>query len=215
MADTITLLHGLLFTKPTTADVWSCDGAGVECVRTIPVVLPSDISGAMVVFNAMDATAGGTRFHVRVNVTKLTKMTSGASPEKTENTQALEWTVLTPAAALATAAIEIGAAIETTLHIDIAISSATAIVTGPEIRVWVRKKASLNEWTELTRITFGSGLTAFKADVKTETAAGQTILAVTDPVTNAKLDHLGKMIFLEDTVTIGQCEIGFVVASSD
>lgn len=213
MADTITLLDGLLFTKPDTADVWTCDGSGIECLRTIPVTLPPDISGARVIFNSADTTAA-TRFHVRVKVTKLTELTSGAAPDKTENTQALEWTTLTPPEVLETGAIDVSAAIEATLHIDIALTDVTAVVAGVEIRVCIRKEAALDEWTELTRFTFGAGLTAYQSNVKTETAAGQTVLAVTDPTAVGHLDHVGKNIFLEDTATIAQCEIAFLVSTT-
>jgi hypothetical protein len=53
MADTITVLDGIQFTKPDTADVWTYDSA-VESVSSIPVILPADISAARVIFNAAE-----------------------------------------------------------------------------------------------------------------------------------------------------------------
>jgi hypothetical protein len=211
MADTITVLDGILFAKPDTADVWTCDGANVSCVQTIPVLIPSNVSGARVIFNSAEATSA-TRFHVRVNVTKLTVLTSGSAPTKTENTLALEWTILTPPAVLETGAIDLSAAIEAMLHIDCVLTDVTACTAGPEIIVQVRKKASLDEWTDLTRFGGITG-TAFQSDFVGTNNANATTLGVTNPATG-NLDHVGKRIFLEDTATIAQCEIAFLVSQT-
>lgn len=208
MADTITVLDGIQFAKPDTADVWTLDGAGTECVKTYAVSLPPDISGARVIFNSADTTAA-TRFHVRV---KLTKLSAIGTLAKTENTQAMEWSLVTPPEVLETGAIDVSGGYENTLHIDIALTDVTACTAGVEIIVQVRKEAGLDEWTDLVRFIGPIG-TAFKADFAAEEAAGQTILSVTDPATG-NLDHVGKFIFLEDTATIAQCEIAFLVSQS-
>jgi len=209
MADTITVLDGIQFTKPDTALVWTCDGAGSvnSAVRTWAVSLPADISGARVIFNATELTAA-TRYHVRVKLTSLTAVT----PTKTENTQALEWTAIAPAAVVETGAIDVSGGLSNTLHIDVAISDVTAIAAAMEIIVQVRKEAALDEWTDLTRFAAQIG-TAFSSAFAAEEAAGQTELSVTNPATG-KLDHLGKFIFLEDTAIIAQCEIAYLVAQS-
>lgn len=96
MADTITLLDGLLFTKPTTADVYTMDGdAPASAVKQILYDIPDciNISEARVIFNGAWDPDGG-RYHVRVLATKCTAV--AGTPTKTQNTTALEWTTVTP-----------------------------------------------------------------------------------------------------------------------
>jgi hypothetical protein len=209
MADTITILDGLQFAKPATADVWTLDTASVSVVGTYAISLPPDISGARVIFNSAEATAA-MRCHCRV---KKTALTSISPLTKTENTQALEWTTVTTPAILETGVIDVSTGYENTLHIDVALSATTAITAGMEIIVQVRKETALDEWTDLVRFTGPIG-TGVKSDfVGTANDIGDTVLDVTDPATGC-LDHLGKFIFLEDTATIAQCEIAFLVAQS-
>lgn len=209
MADTITVLDGIQFTKPDTADVWTLDGDGeaYEAVKSYAIALPPSASGARVIFNGAFDPDGG-RCHVRVKCTKLTGIGTLA---KTENTQALEWSAVTPPAVLETGAIDVSAAYEATLHIDVALSSTTAS-TGLEIIVQIRSEASLDEWTTLTRLIGPAG-TGVKSDFAAQESAGETVLSVTNPATG-KLDHVGKFIFLEDTATIAQCEIAYLVSQS-
>jgi hypothetical protein len=209
MADTITVLDGIQFQKETTSDVWTLDGEGqqYEAVKSYTVVLPSSASGARVIFNGNYDPDGG-RCHVR---TKVTKMTDAKKPTKTENTQALEWSTVTPPAMLETGAIDVSDAVSATLHIDVALSSTTAS-TGLEVIVQVRSEASLDEWSILTRFIGPVG-TGQKSDFAAQEAAGQTTLDVTNPATG-DLDHVGKFIFLEDTATIAQCEIAWLVSQS-
>ncbi len=208
MADTITLLDGLLFTKPTTADVYTIDGDGLEAVKSYPVMIPNDVSGARVIFNGAYDPDGG-RYHVRVRVTALTAI-SGIT--KSQNTQPLEWTTVTPPAVQLSDDIDLANVFASTIHIDVAMSSTTANTTGIEIIVQIRKEVTVDEWTNLVRFIGPTG-TAVKSDVATQTAAGETVLAVTNPATG-KLDHVGKFIFLEDTATIAQCETAFLVSQS-
>jgi len=208
MADTITVLDGIQFQKETTSDVYTLDGEGqnYEAVKTYPVALPVDVSGARVVFNGNYDPDGG-RCHVRVKVTKMTD----TDPTKTEATQALEWTTVTPPETKETGAIDVSDSLSATLHIDVALSSVTAS-TGLEVIVQVRSEAALDEWTTLTRFIGPVG-TGQKSDFAAQEVVGQTVLSVTDPATG-DLDHVGKFIFLEDTATIAQCEIAWLVSQS-
>ena len=212
MSDTITLLDGLLFTKPTTADVYTFDGdAPNSAVKQFLYGIPDclDLSGARVIFNGAWDPDGG-RYHVRVLATKCTGTTT---PTKTQNTTALEWTAVTPPAVVKSAEIDLTGVFACSLHISVCQSSTTANTTGLEVIVQVRKKATVDEWTTLPSMVVLAQAAATKSDVGTETAAGQTVLAVTNPATG-NLNHLGKLIFLEDTVTIGQCEVAFLTAQS-
>lgn len=209
MADTITVLDGIQHAKDANDDVWTLDGDGetYEAVKSYTINLPSSVSGARVIFNGNYDPDGG-RCHVRV---KVTKMTNAGTPTKTENTQSLEWTIVTPPAMQETGAIDVSDCQAACLHIDVALSSTTAS-TGIEIIVQVRSEASLDEWTTLTRWVGPIG-TGQKADFGDSEAAGQTVLTVTDPAT-ADLDHVGKFIFLEDTGTVANCEIAWLVSQT-
>jgi len=213
MSDTITLLKGLLFTKPTTADVYTQDlDAPTSAVKQILYDIPDcvNLSGAMVIFNGAWDPDGG-RYHVRVRETKCTGV--AGTPTKSQNTQSLEWTTVTPPAVQASAEIDLTGVYSCALHIEICQSSVTANTTGLEVIVAVRKKATVDCWTYLPSMLVLAQAAATKSDVKTETLAGQTVLAVTDPATG-NLNHLGKQIFLEDTVTIAQCEVAFLVSQT-
>ena len=210
MADTITVLDGLQFQKETTSDVYTIDTATGEAVKTYLVSIPASAFGARVIFNGAYDPDGG-RYHVRVKATKTTTLAIDTIT-KTENTQVLEWTTVTPPAVLETGAIDCTGAFAVDLHIDVAMSSVTANTTGIEIIVQYRKEAALDEWTDLVRRIGPTG-TALKADFGAQEAVGQTLLTVTDPAT-AGLDNIGKFIFLEDTATIAQCEIAFLVSQT-
>ena len=209
MADTITVLDGIQHQKETTSDVYTLNGEGAvyEAVKTYAVTISAPSSGARVIFNGNYDSDGG-RCHVRVKVTKITDV---STPTKTENTQALEWSAVTPPAMLETGAIDVSDCQEAILHIDIALSSTNAS-TGLEAVVQVRSEASLDEWTTISRFVGPIG-TASKSDFAAQEAVGQTVLSVTDPATG-NLDHVGKFIFLEDTAAIAQCEIAWLVSQS-
>jgi len=213
MADTITILDGLQFEQTAAnSDVWTMDGDGenYEAVKTYTVVLPASASGARVIFNG-EYDADGARHHVRCKVTMLTAV---GTVTKTENTQALEWTVVDPDGTprmVETGAIDVSAAIQATLHIDVAATEAEA-TTGLEVIVQVRSEASLDEWTTLTRFVGPVG-TPVKSDFAGTEAVGQTELSVTNPATG-HLNHVGKFIFIEHTATIANCEIAWLVSQS-
>jgi hypothetical protein len=208
MADTITVLDGIQFAKPNTADVYTIDGDGLEAVKSYAISIPPSASGARVIFNGAYDPDGG-RYHCRVRYTAVTAI---GTLTKTQNTQPLEWTTCTPPAILETGSIDVSGAYSGTLHIDVAMSSTTANTTGIEIIVQIQKEAALDEWTDLTRFIGPTG-TAVKSDFVGTNNAAATTLGVTNPVTGT-LDHLGKFIFFEDTVTIAQCEIAFLVSQT-
>jgi len=210
MADTITVLDGIQFQKETTSDVYTQDSARGEAVKTYPIHIPLSAKAARVIFNGAYDPDGG-RYHARVKATLTTSITT---PTKTANTQVMEWTAITPPAVVDSGSLDCSASWGTTLHIDLAQSSTTANTTGIEIIVQIRKEDALDEWTDLPGGRFiGITGTAKKSDFFAQEAAGQTELTVTDPATGG-LDNIGKFIFLEDTATIAQCEIAFLVSQT-
>lgn len=211
--DEIDILDGLQFEQTAAASVaFTIDGDGeaYEAVKSYTVVLPPSTSGARVIFNG-NYDPDGADHYVRCKVTKLTAIGTLA---KTENTQALEWTLVSPDSATATdrmvetGAIDVSDAYEATLHIDIAIGEAEA-TTGLECIVQVRSEASLDEWTTLTRFIGPTGTATSTAFSGTE-AVGQTTLSVTNP-TAANFNHVGKFIFIKNT-TPASCEIAWLMA---
>ncbi len=209
MADTITVLDGIQHQKETTSDVYTQDHATDEAVKTFDIFIPLSYKAARVVFNGAFDPNGG-RFHARVKATLTTSITT---PTKTANTQVMEWTTITPPAVLDSGALDCSASWSTNLHIDIAQSSVTANTTGIEIIVQGRKEDALDEWTDIARFNALSLGAATKSDFAAQEAVGQTELSVTDPATGG-LDNIGKFIFLEDTASIAQCEIAFLVSQS-
>lgn len=138
--------------------------------------------------------------------------TSEAALSKTENTQALEWTEVAAQGIQETGTISVSDSYDTVLHIDCALSNTTAH-TGTEIIVQVASEAGVDDaWSDLARFISCVG-TAIKVDLGGDEAAGQTILTVTDPVTN-NLDYQGKFVFLEHTGTIASSQIVYQIANS-
>lgn len=214
MADTITVLDGIQFQKETTSDIYTQDHATNEAVITRDFHIPLSAKAARVIFNGAFDPNGG-RFHARVKATLTTGMTT-TGVTKTANTQVMEWTTITPPAVLDSGALDCSGSRATDLHVDIAQSSVTANTTGIEIIVQIRKEDSLDEWTDLPggRINvLAYAAVAVKSDFAAQEAAGQTLLSVTNPATGG-LDNIGKFIFLEDTATIAQCEIAFLVSQT-
>jgi len=160
---------------------------------------------ARVIYNGAHDPDGG-RFHYR---TKLLRTTSITTPTKTANQQD-EWLTLTPPAVAESTAFDTSASWDSIIVVDVCQSSTTANTTGIEVIVQGRKEDSLDEWVTITKVNPLAFGVATKSDFAAQEAAGQTILSVTNPTTG-KLNHLGKFVFLEDTATIAQCEIAFVV----
>lgn len=212
MADTITVLDGIQFQKETTSDVYTQDTATGEAVKTFPIYIGMSYKAARVIFNGAYDPNGG-RFHARVKGLKVTGMTT-TGITKTANTQIMEWSTITPPAVLDSGVFDVSASRNSTIHIDIAQSSTTVNTTGIEILVQGRKEDALDEWTDISRFNALSyAAAAVKSDFANQEAAGQTVLGVTNPATGG-LDNVGKFIFLEDTATIAQCEIAYLVSQS-
>ena len=211
--DEIDILDGLQFEQTAAASVaFTIDGEGeaYECVKSYAIAIPDSASGARVIFNG-NYDPDGADHYVRAKVTKLTAI---GTLTKTENTQALEWTLVSPDSATATdrmketGAIDVSDAYEATLHIDVAIGEAEA-TTGLEVIVQVRGEAALDEWTTLVRFVGPIGTPTSTAFAGTE-AAAQTTLSVTNP-TAANFNHVGKFIFIKNT-TVANCEIAWLMA---
>lgn len=210
MADTITILDGLQFAKTATSDVWTIDGEGsaYEAVKTFAAALPPEAKTARVIFNNNYDTAAS-RVHVRVKLSSISRL--NPPPPVKDELQVMEWTAVAAQAIQKTADIDLAACYSAMLHIDCAITSTTAH-NGTEIIVQVKKEAGLNEWTSLQPFIGPAG-TATKSDCSGTTAAGQTVVGVTNPATG-NLNHVGKFIFIEDTDLIAQCEIAYLTAQS-
>jgi hypothetical protein len=204
-ADTIVVLDGIQFQKETTSDVYTQDHATNSSVYSNQFHIPLAYKAARVIYNGAYDPNGG-RFHYR---TKLLRTTSITTPTKTANQQD-EWQTLTPPAVAESTAFDVSASWDSIIAVDICQSSTTANTTGVEIIVQGRKEDSLDEWVTIAKVNPLAYGAATKSDFAAQEAAGQTTLSITDPTTG-NLDHLGKFIFLEDTATIAQCEIAFIV----
>lgn len=214
--DEIDILNGLQHEQTVAASIaLTLDGEGeqYEVVKTYAISIPLSISGINVIFNG-NYDPDGAKHCVRAKLTKVTEVSSSGVPTKTENTQILEWTVIDPDSATPgdrmkeTGAIDVSAAIEAVLHIDVAICEVEA-TTGLEVIVQIRSEASLDEWTTLTRFVGPIGTPSSTAFSDTE-AAAQTTLSVTNP-TAANFNHVGKFIFIYNT-TPANSEIAWLMA---
>jgi hypothetical protein len=206
--DTIEVLDNLQFNHDSSDDIWAISGEGsaYDSVKSYAIAIPPSASAARVIFNNNYDLAAA-RIHVRVKVTKVTGIGTLA---KTENTQVIEWTIVAVQAFLDSGVIDLSAAYEATLHIDIALTSAVAH-TGTEIIVQIRSEdATPDEWTTLTSFVGPTG-TPFKIDCLTDSTAGTKVVSATNP-TAGLLNKNGKFVFLEDTGAIAQCEILYQTA---
>ena len=141
-----------------------------------------------------------------------------AAITKTETTQAQEWVEIPGGAAadgtdiITTSDIDVSGAYSATLHIDCCISSTTAH-TGTEIIVQIASEAGVDDaWTTWTQFVGPTG-TAVDADFAAQEAAGQTVLSITNPVTE-NIDNDGKFIFIE-AATVANSQIAYQIASGD
>ncbi len=205
-ADTIVVLDGIMHQKETTSDIYTQDHATNSSVYQKPFHIPLAFKAARVIYNGAFDPNGG-RVHYR---TKLLRTTSITTPTKTAN-QEDAWLTLTPPAVVASSDFDTSASWDSIIEVCICQSSVTANTTGIMFIVQGRREDSVDEWTDivgpLNVLAFGA---ATKSDFAAQEAAGQTILSVTDPTTG-NLQHLGKFVFLEDTATINNSEIAFVV----
>lgn len=211
--DTIEILNGLDHEQDiTTSLVWDIDHATTEAVASWPVHIPLSVKQANVVFNN-NYDPDGSTVHVRVRVTKVTDITGVT---KTENTEALAWyevagNVTDGTDFKETGSIDVSASQATTLHIDCALSSTTAH-TGTEIIVYIASEAGVDgSWSILHRFIGPTG-TAFSTAFAATEPAGETVIAITNPVAS-NLDNVGKHKFVENTVVadseiVYQTEVG-------
>lgn len=206
--DTIEVLDNLQFEHLNTADIYSVNATGMagEAVKTHPITLPLDASGARVLINNNYGATGSTII-ARVNLTDESGTT--AAPSKNQNVKPLEWTSIALGAYAESAEIVLTSARAATVHVDIAIVGTTAHL-GTEILVQIRKEATVDEWTEWARLVSCAGLTAFKTDVASTAAAGQKVIAIANP-TAGNLNKVCKNIFILDA-TIANCEIAWQTA---
>jgi hypothetical protein len=207
--DTIEVLDNLQFTHADTADIYSVDAAGEagEAVVTIPIALPMEASAARVIINNAYGATGST-VHARVRCTDVTGITA-TTVTKTQNTQPLEWTSVALGAMQESAEIDLTNIMGPLLHIDLALTGTTAHL-GTEVRVQIRKEATVEEWTDWCRVVRLSGKTAIKNDIASEAASGQKVIATANPVAG-NLDHVARNIFILDA-TVAQCEIVYQTA---
>jgi hypothetical protein len=134
-----------------------------------------------------------------------------AALTKTENTQAMEWTLLTNTedanGIKETGSIDVSDAYQATLHIDCCIATTTAH-EGTEIIVEIASEAAVDDaWTYLWS-TIGPSGTATKADCNAVNSG--TTIYCTNPAT-ANLDEGGKHIFIYDAGTVANSQIAYQV----
>lgn len=204
-ADTILILDGLRYEQVNTADIYTQDHATNSSVFSKPFYIPLAYKAARVRFNGAYDPDGG-RVHYR---TKLLRVTSITTPAKTAN-QEQAWQTLTPPAVAHSTEYDVSASWYSNIIVDVCQSSVTANTTGIEITIQGRKEDSKDEWVTIAHQNVLALGAATKSDVVATEPIGETTIAVTDPTTG-KLQHLGKEVFLEDTDTVAECEIIYVV----
>lgn len=208
--DTIVIADGIMHQKETTSDVYTQDTDPLSSVYQKPFYIPLAYKAARVLYNGIHDPDGG-RFHYR---TKLLRVTSVTTPTKTAN-QEDAWAILTPASTASavkkSTAFDVSASFYSVITVNICQSSTDANTTGIEFYIQGRREDSVDEWSNiygpLNALSLGA---ATKSDFAAQEAATETVLSITNP-TAGNLDHVGKFIFLEDTATINNSEIAFLV----
>ncbi len=121
-----------------------------------------------------------------------------------------EWAEVTAGTLREGATVDVTPNYETTLHIDVALAEATAETVGATITVQGSSNSTGDaDWLPIASFGGPTG-TAFTRAIASDEAAGQTVLSVTDPVTN-NLNHHGKLLFIENT-TPANSEIVYSVS---
>lgn len=208
MADTITILNGLDHEQDiTTSILYDIDHAITECVGMYEIHIPLSLKQVNIIFNNTYDADGSTVFVMA----RLTKVTSITTPTKTENTEVIAWQEIAQNTVLESGSIDVSASFDSVLHIFIALSSTTAH-TGTEIIVQGGSEAGVDgSWSTITRFIGPVGTAISTVFAATE-PAGETTIAITDPVTNNQ-DNDGKFKFIENTVA-ADCEIVYQVSNS-
>lgn len=213
-ADTIVILDNLKHTQEVSATLFTIDSATASNCKTWPIHIPLSASQARVIFNN-NYDADGMAVAVRVRVTKVTGMTT-TGITKTENTEALAWTLIPGNVTdgtdiVETGTIDVSGSRATTLHIDMAIAEAGAH-TGTEIEVQVASEAAVDDsWTTIGGGKFvgPTGTVATAGVVHTESASGQKVISLTNPVASG-FDWVGKWIFILNN-TVANSEMVYEV----
>jgi len=213
MADTITVLDGIRYATSATTDIWTINAENqstqtdnTEAAKSYYVQLPPEAITARVIFNN-NYDAAASRVHVKVRLSEQLR----PFPPKRQESQVLAWTAIAAQAFQKTPDIDLRKSFAAGLHIDCAITSTTAHL-GTEISVQIKKEAGVDSWTTYQSFIGPTG-TAVKSDCSGVTAAGETVVGVTNPTTGG-LAKIGKRIFKEDTDTIAQCEMWYLTATS-
>lgn len=206
MADTITILNGLDHEQDvTTSIIYDIDHATTECCAMYPVTIPRGKSANIIFNNTYDA--DGSTVFVMVRMVRMTSLTT---PTYTESS-VIAWQEIAQNAVLETGAIDCSASWDTTLHIFIALSSTTAH-TGTQIIVQSGSEDGTDgSWSNIARFIGPVGTAVAVALAATE-PAGETVIAITNPVTN-NMDNDGKFKFIENTVA-ADSEIVYQVSNS-
>lgn len=206
MADTITILNGLDHEQDqTTSIIYDIDHATTECCAMYPVTIPRGKSANIIFNNTYDA--DGSTVFVMV---RMVRMTSQTTPTYTES-EVLAWQEIAQNAVLETGSIDCSASWDTVLHIYIALSSTTAH-TGTEIIVQAGSEDGTDgSWSNVSRFIGPVGTAVSCAFAATE-PAGETTIAIDNPVTN-NMDNDGKFKFVENTVA-ADSEIVYQTANS-
>ena len=209
-ADTIVILDNLAHTQEVNATLFTIDSATVSNCATYSIHIPMSASQARVIFNN-NFDPDGMAVAVRVRLTKVTGMTT-TGITKTENTEALAWTLIPGNVTdgtdiLETGTIDVSGSRGSTLHIDMAIAEA-GVHTGTEIRVQIASEAAVDDsWTDVGGGAFigPTGTVATAGVIHTESASGQKIISLTNPVASS-FDWVGKFIFIKNN-TIANSEM--------
>lgn len=141
--------------------------------------------------------------------------TAMAALTKTENTEALGWTLLTDTADAAgikeTGSIDVSGSYDTVLLVDVCGAEAGAH-PGTQVIVLISSEAGVDgSWTPLTEYVTDA-VTFVKLDVN-----GVNTGAVLDAngIDTAHFNHDGKIIFCYDTGTIGNSDILYQISHDD
>jgi len=207
--DTIEVLDNLQFEHLNTADIYvvHADGFAGQAVESIAIPIDAEkITGLRVLVNNNYGVTGST-IMAKVRMTGLSGL---VALSKYQNIELLDWTSIALAAVPpAPVEADLSAVRSGMLHLFCAIVGTTAHL-GTEFLVQVRNEVTVNEWTRLFSFIMCVGKTAFKTDVLSTAAAGQKVIAITNP-TAGNLNHLMKNLFILDA-TPANCEIGFQTA---
>ena len=209
-ANTISVLDNLQFDHLNTATVnhVHADGFAGEAVESVAIPIDCEkISGLRVIVNNNYGATGSTII-AKARMTGLTGLTALS---KYQNIELLDWTsIALAAAATASSEADLATVRSGMLHLFCALNGTTAHL-GTEFIVQVRNEVTVNEWTKLFSFVMCAGKTAVLTAVASTAAAGQKVIAITNPTT-ANLNHINKNLFILDA-TIANSEVAFLTVN--